>query len=52
MFRVAASISQSAGTRNCANTALDVMMEAGIVAFVKDVDACIEAKERAESGFA
>jgi hypothetical protein len=27
-------------------------MEAGIVAFVKDVDACIEARERAESAFA
>jgi hypothetical protein len=52
MFRVATSISQSAGARNCASTALDVVMEAGIVAFVKDVDACIEAKERVESAFA
>jgi hypothetical protein len=52
MFRVAVSISQSAGARNCANTALDATMEAGIVAFVKDADACIEATERAESAFA
>ena len=40
------------GRAELSDHALDVTMEAGIVAFVKDVDACIEALERVESAFA